>query len=210
MPDAIHDARSRRSSGQRIPDTDIEAREAGGMRYACRDLYRLRYRALRLIAFSAENTFRAISTRSQRGVSYARDGYGSPARIGITVGASPMAARHVSADSGAARGTGRESDVTGGYMARRKMTRVASMQGSTDEALRAMQEDNSAEDAEANPRRYLQDARSGHRIDYRSVGAPEDEDPLRQHRDGRGIPRRIHHLQLADRTPIRMVQQPHR
>lgn len=32
MPDAIHDARSRRSSGQRIPDTDIEAREAGGMR----------------------------------------------------------------------------------------------------------------------------------------------------------------------------------
>lgn len=34
-------------------------------------------------------------------------------------------------------------------MARRKMTRVASMQGSTDEALRAMQEDNSAEDAEA-------------------------------------------------------------
>lgn len=106
MPDAIHDARSRRSSGQRIPDTDIEAREAGGMRYACRDLYRLRYRALRHIAFSAENTFRAISTRSQRGVSYARDGYGSPARIGITVGASPMAARHVSADSGAARGRG--------------------------------------------------------------------------------------------------------
>lgn len=57
MPDAIHDARSRRSSGQRIPDTDIEAREAGGMRYACRDLYRLRYRALRHIAFAAENPF---------------------------------------------------------------------------------------------------------------------------------------------------------
>ena len=34
-------------------------------------------------------------------------------------------------------------------MARRRMTRVASMQGSTDEALRAMQDDNSAEDAEA-------------------------------------------------------------
>lgn len=36
MPDAIHDARSRRSSWQRIPDTDMEAREAGGMLYACR------------------------------------------------------------------------------------------------------------------------------------------------------------------------------
>lgn len=57
MPDAVPYARSRRSSGQRIPDTDIEAREAGGMRYACRDLYRLRYRALRHIAFAAENPF---------------------------------------------------------------------------------------------------------------------------------------------------------
>lgn len=36
MPDAIHDARSRRSSWQRIPDTDMEAREAGEMLYACR------------------------------------------------------------------------------------------------------------------------------------------------------------------------------
>lgn len=44
MPDAIQDARSRRSSGQRIPDTDIEVREAGEMRYACRDIGQLRYR----------------------------------------------------------------------------------------------------------------------------------------------------------------------
>lgn len=57
MLDAIQDARSRRSSGQRIPDTDIEARESGGMRHACRDLYRLRYRVLRYIAFPAENPF---------------------------------------------------------------------------------------------------------------------------------------------------------
>lgn len=65
MHDAVIYARSRRSSGQRIPDTDIEAREAGGMRHACRgDSGQLRYRARRHIAFPAEITFRAISTRS--------------------------------------------------------------------------------------------------------------------------------------------------
>lgn len=57
MSDTVPYACSRRSSGQRIPDTDIEARESGGMRHACRDLYRLRYRVLRHIAFSAENPF---------------------------------------------------------------------------------------------------------------------------------------------------------
>lgn len=36
MPDAVPYVRSRRSSGQRIPDTDMEAREVGGMRHACR------------------------------------------------------------------------------------------------------------------------------------------------------------------------------
>lgn len=36
MPDAVSYVRSRRSSGQRIPDTDMEAREVGGMRHACR------------------------------------------------------------------------------------------------------------------------------------------------------------------------------
>lgn len=117
--DFVSYARSRRSSGQRIPDTDMEAREVGGMRHACRDPYRLRYRARGHIALLTEIPSNVISTRSQRGLSYYRDGYGPPARIGITVGASPMAARRVSADSGAARGTGRESDVTGGYMARR-------------------------------------------------------------------------------------------
>ena len=108
MPYTVSYARSRRSSGQRIPDTDIiEARESGGMRYACRgDSGQLRHRARGRIAFSAENHSHAISTRSSRVVSYARDGYGSPVRIGITVGASPMAARRVSADSGTARGRG--------------------------------------------------------------------------------------------------------
>ena len=36
IPDAVPYVRSRRSSGQRIPDTDIEARETDGMLYACR------------------------------------------------------------------------------------------------------------------------------------------------------------------------------
>lgn len=57
MSDTVPYACSRRSSGQRIPDTDIEARESGGVRHACRDLYRLRYRVLRHIAFSAKNPF---------------------------------------------------------------------------------------------------------------------------------------------------------
>lgn len=43
MYDAVIYARSRRSSGQRIPDTDIEARETCGMRYACRGSGQLRY-----------------------------------------------------------------------------------------------------------------------------------------------------------------------
>lgn len=38
MPDAVPYVRSRRSSGQRIPDTDMEAREVGGMRHACRTM----------------------------------------------------------------------------------------------------------------------------------------------------------------------------
>lgn len=59
MLDAVPYARSRRSSGQRIPDTDIiEARESDGMRHACRgDSGQLRYRACRHIAFSAGNPF---------------------------------------------------------------------------------------------------------------------------------------------------------
>ena len=36
IPEAVPYFRSRRSSGQRIPDTDMEAREVGGMRHACR------------------------------------------------------------------------------------------------------------------------------------------------------------------------------
>ena len=55
IPDAVPYVRSRRSSGQRIPDTDMEAREVGGMQHACRDPYRLRYRARGHIAFPAKN-----------------------------------------------------------------------------------------------------------------------------------------------------------
>lgn len=55
IPDAVPYVRSCRSSGQRIPDTDIEARETDGMLYACRDPYRLRYRARGHIAFPAKN-----------------------------------------------------------------------------------------------------------------------------------------------------------
>ena len=55
IPDAVPYVRSRRSSGQRMPDTYIEARETDGMLYACRDPYRLRYRARGHIAFPAKN-----------------------------------------------------------------------------------------------------------------------------------------------------------